>query len=113
MVYRSVAVAGLALVAFASVSQAQATGMPSFNAPHRAFARHEFGGTLSFPRGDVTGIEGQYRFGYKRFDIGLRGGIIDSEGGSDVILGVEGRGRVHHPLVGVVKAYHGLPLCPR
>lgn len=93
MVYRSVAVAGFALVAFASVSQAQATGMPSFNAPHRAFVRHEFGGTLSFPEGDVTGIEGQYRFGYKNWDIGLRGGIADADG-TYVLLGAEGRVRV-------------------
>lgn len=94
MMYRSVALTGLALVAFVAVSQAQATGMPSFNAPHRAFERHEFGGTLSFPEGDVTGIEGQYRFGYRNWDIGVRGGIADTDGGSYVLLGAEGRVRV-------------------
>ncbi|KPJ98241.1 MAG: hypothetical protein AMS20_16400, partial [Gemmatimonas sp. SG8_28] len=39
-------------------------------------------------------VEGQFRFGFKKFDIGLRGGIIDRDQGTDIVLGVEGRGRV-------------------
>jgi len=95
MMSRTVPFVVLALAASASAAAAQATFTPSYNAPYRAFEQHEFGGTFSFPDGGRDfALEGQYRFGYKRFDIGLRGGIIDSEGGSDVILGVEGRGRV-------------------
>jgi len=88
--------AAIALAFFASVASAQATFTPSYNAPYRAFKAHEFGGTFSFPDGGRDfAIEGQYRFGHGRFDIGLRGGLIDFDaGGSDVILGVEGRGRV-------------------
>lgn len=96
MTARSIGMAGLALVLAASTATAQATRTPSFNAPYRAFEKHEFGGTFSFPHGGRDfAIEGQYRFGHGRFDIGLRGGIIDSDaGGSDIVLGVEGRGRV-------------------
>jgi hypothetical protein len=94
MVRRLISLVAIALVATASTALAQATGMPSFNAPHRAFDRHEFGGTLSFPEGDLTGIEGQYRFGYQTFDIGLRGGILDTPGDTEVLLGAEGRVRV-------------------
>lgn len=72
----------------------QVTGTASFNAPYRAFTSHEFGGTLSFNSGDVTGIEGQYRFGYRAFDIGARGGIAITDGSDAVLLGAEGRGRV-------------------
>lgn len=73
---------------------AQATGTPSYNAPYRAFATHEFGGTLSFANGDRTGLEGQYRFGQGTWDVGLRGGILDTPGGTDVLLGASGRVRV-------------------
>jgi hypothetical protein len=63
------------------VSAAQVTGMPSFDAPYRAFAQHEFGATLSFPSSGGalgfpsggTGIEGQYRFGYQTFIVGATG----------------------------------------
>jgi hypothetical protein len=78
----------------ASPLAAQATGTPSYNAPYRAFADHEFGGTLSFANGDVTGLEGQFRFGQGTWDVGLRGGIVDTPGGTDVVLGGSGRVRV-------------------
>ena len=75
---------------------AQTTGTPSFNAPYRAFSKSEFGATLSFPKDANFGIEGQYRFGYERFDLGFRGGLIDLGSGapSDFVLGAEGRTRV-------------------
>jgi opacity protein-like surface antigen len=93
---RSFVLAAVALVLSASAAVAQATSTPSYNAPYRAFTTHEFGGTFSFPQGNRDfAIEGQYRFGHGRFDIGLRGGIVDIEaGGSDIVLGIEGRGRV-------------------
>jgi hypothetical protein len=96
MVTRSIGVAAVVLMAPVAIVAGQATFTPSYNAPYRAFTRHEFGGTFSFPDGGRDfAIEGQYRFGQGRIDVGLRGGIIDNDaGGSDVILGVEGRGRV-------------------
>ncbi|HET7039552.1 MAG TPA: hypothetical protein VFH97_06675 [Gemmatimonadales bacterium] len=89
----------LALAASAGTAAAQATFTPSFNAPYRAFGQHEFGATLSFLTGgllDATALEAQYRFGYRAFDIGVRGGMLFVEDpGEDVVLvGVEGRGRV-------------------
>lgn len=88
---------GLALVAVVlgqGTLAAQASFTPSFNAPYRAFEHYEFGGTLSLPDGPVDlGLEGQLRFGFKEFDIGFRGGVL-TNGGTDFIAGVEGRGRV-------------------
>ena len=73
---------------------AQATATPSFNAPYRAFTRHEFGGTVSFPEGGGTAIEGQYRFGYRQFDVGIRGGMHFIDVVADrILLGIEGRAR--------------------
>ncbi|MBI4500326.1 MAG: hypothetical protein HY700_04115 [Gemmatimonadetes bacterium] len=86
----------VAATLWASAGAAQTTGTPSFNAPYRAFARHEFGGTISFPSGiPDLGIEGQYRFGYQRFDLGFRAGVVTQTGGGNkIILGAEGRTRV-------------------
>jgi len=95
MIPRSVHITMIALVLSASAAAAQATFTPSYNAPYRAFETHEFGGTFSFPDGGRDfAIEGQYRFGHKKFDIGMRGGLIDYENGSDFVIGIEGRGRV-------------------
>lgn len=86
----------LALATTAGSVAAQATSTPSFNAPYRAFGQHEFGGTISFEDGGSTALEAQYRFGYRAFDIGLRGGMrfVDDPGEDMVLLGVEGRGRI-------------------
>jgi len=86
----------LALAASAGSAAAQATFTPSFNAPYRAFERHEFGGTISFEEGSSTSLEGQFRFGYRAFDIGVRGGVRfrDDPLEDMIILGVEGRGRL-------------------
>jgi hypothetical protein len=103
-----------AVVLTAGPAAAQATGTASFNAPYRAFDRYEFGGTLSFNEGDVIGVEGQLRFGYRMFDIGLRGGMLLVDVGDDaVVLGAEGRGRVlthteQFPLDGAIVAGLGL-----
>lgn len=74
----------------------QATLTPSFNAPYRAFSKHEFGATISFPTGADLALEGQYRFGYQNFDLGVRGGFVEPAGlgNSRVVLGAEGRGRM-------------------
>jgi len=80
----------------ASEAAAQATGMPSFNAPYRAFTRSEIGLVLSFPNGGGTGIEGAFRKSSGRFDIGFRGGMFDPGGAGSTFLlvGAEARQRV-------------------
>jgi hypothetical protein len=73
---------------------AQTTGMPSFNAPYRAFQRSEFGGVVSFPNGG-TGFEGVYRHADGRFDIGLRAGMWDPGAAKTFLLvGAEARQRI-------------------
>ncbi len=88
----------IASVISVSSAAAQAGGLPSFNAPYRAFVDHEAGFAVSFPGFDDAAVEGLYRFGRGRFDIGFRGGIwfIDNAAGSDevVALGVEARQRI-------------------
>jgi hypothetical protein len=96
---RVVTLVGLSLVLAAPAAVGQATFTPSYNAPFRSFEHNEFGGTFSFPDGAREyAVEGQFRFGYQKFDIGLRGGILGLEAAgvssTEVVLGVEGRGRV-------------------
>lgn len=87
---------GAALLALASEAVAQASGTPSFNAPYRAFTRSEIGVLLSFPEGGGKALEGAYRRGSGRFDIGFKAGFFDPEGAADasVLLGGEARQRV-------------------
>jgi hypothetical protein len=94
MVRGALAACAAALVVTAAGAQAQATGTPSFNAPYRAFEKHEFGATGSWIGFDNLGVEGQYRFGHKKFDIGVRGGYVDGAGGGSFVVGAEGRGQV-------------------
>ncbi len=88
----------IASVVSVSSAAGQASGFPSFNAPYRAFSDHEAGFAVSFPGWDDVAIEGLYRFGRGRFDIGIRGGILFIRKGfvSDeiVALGVEARQRI-------------------
>ncbi len=79
-----------------SNTAAQATGVPSFNAPYRAFRRSEIGLVLSFPNGGGTAFEGAYRLSSGKFDIGFRGGIFTPGGNlnSRLLLGAEARERV-------------------
>jgi len=82
--------------ALVSQAAAQATGMPSFNAPYRAFTRSEIGLVISFPNGGGTAFEGAYRMSSGKFDLGFRAGMLDFGGGSSTILllGAEARERV-------------------
>ncbi|HXV85959.1 MAG TPA: hypothetical protein VD793_04635 [Gemmatimonadales bacterium] len=88
----------LTLAGAATNAAAQATGTPSFNAPYRAFERHEFGGAISFNDFDAgTALEAVYRFASGEFDVGLRGGFLFSRplGQDEAFLaGAEGRYRV-------------------
>src|SRR2546426_10394513 len=92
----AVLVAVLAGPASPPAAGAQATGVPSFNAPYRAFHRSELGGVFSFPEGGGTGFEGVYRYASGKFDIGLRGGFFDPGGTAStvVLAGIEARERV-------------------
>ncbi len=88
----------IASVVSVSGAAAQASGLPSFNAPYRAFVGHEAGFVVSFPGLDDAAVEGLYRFGQGKFDFGIRGGIlfISNRGVNDeiVALGVEARQRI-------------------
>lgn len=88
-------IAGLAVSVVTSLG-AQTTGMPSFNAPYRAFQRSEFGAVVSFPDGSGTAFEGTYRYARGRFDIGVRAGMFDPGGAAKtkLLVGGEARQRV-------------------
>jgi hypothetical protein len=83
-------------VSLVSGAAAQSTGLPSFNAPYRAFSRSEIGLVLSFPNGGGTAFEGAFRKSSGKFDIGFRGGIFTpgGNGNSRLLLGAEARERV-------------------
>jgi hypothetical protein len=87
----------LAVPAVATRSAAaQATGLPTFNAPYRAFTRSELGAVLTFPDGGGTAFEGAYRMSSGKFDLGFRGGIFTPSGNADarLLIGAEARQRV-------------------
>lgn len=92
---------------------AQTTGTPVFMAPYRAFARAEFGASLSDP-GQGYALEGFYRFGTRRHDIGFRGGFRDHPSAETAVLaGIDLRTRVvdhstDFPLDGALTAGLGL-----
>ena len=86
----------LLLSLVATSAAAQATGLPSFNAPYRAFRRSELGLVLTFPNGGGTAFEGAYRMSSGKFDLGFRGGIFMPGGNLDaqLLVGAEARQRV-------------------
>jgi len=88
-------IAGL-LTSLAPRLGAQATGMPSFNAPYRAFQRSEFGVLADFPNGAGTAFEGVYRYAVSNFDVGFRAGMWDPGAccKTELLLGAEARERV-------------------
>jgi hypothetical protein len=88
----------IALVAVLGASglAAQATGMPLYNAPYRAFQRSEIGAAVSFPNSAGTAFLGMYRMASGKLDFGFQAGIWDPCSGckSVFVAGVEGRERV-------------------
>jgi hypothetical protein len=62
---------------------AQATGLPTFFAPTRAFASSEAGATLSRPGGDATGIELRLGAALNRTDFAFRLGFLDTGAAAD------------------------------
>jgi hypothetical protein len=77
----------------AADASAQATGLPTFFAPTRAFGRSEVGATLSRPGGGATGIELRLGAAVNRADLAFRLGYLDPGEGADGNWagGVEGR----------------------
>jgi hypothetical protein len=79
------------------ISAAQETGTPIFKAPYRAFLTHEIGANFSDPGEGVSyALEGFYRYGYRQFDLSVRGGFEDLNGsaGTRVLLGGDARAEV-------------------
>lgn len=96
---RNIAFLLLALLAAPAAvgrAAAQTTGVPSYNAPYRAFQRAEFGALLTFPNGGGTAFEGLYRIASGKFDVGVRGGLFDPGGAAKTVglVGGEARERV-------------------
>jgi len=48
----------------------------------------------SFSSAGDWSLEGFFGFGYRKFDLEARGGFIDNNAGTDVVLGISGRGRI-------------------
>jgi len=73
--------AGLTLLlGLTAPAAAQTLGTPVYMAPYRAFSSTEIGAAISDP-GNGFGLEGYYRYGSGKFDIGIRGGIISLDRG--------------------------------
>lgn len=84
----------IALLLAPATAAAQSTLTPVFAAPYRAFTRSEIGLSLSDMDG-ATGFEGFYKTGHQKWDVGFRGGFMDTNGGSSpLLLGVDGRTRL-------------------
>jgi hypothetical protein len=81
-------------MALGTPGAAQSTSTPVFLAPYRSFNRIEFGASLSDP-GPGLAVEGFYRFGHRRYDLGFRGGFADN-GASETqfLAGMDFRTRV-------------------
>lgn len=70
-------------VGLAADAAAQTVGTPVFMAPYRAFKTSELGASFSDP-GNGWALEGAYRIGVEKFDIGFRAGLWDWNGAGDV-----------------------------
>lgn len=85
--HRKLALLAALMATPAAFAAAQTVGTPVYMAPYRAFTTSEFGATFSDP-GHGWALEGAYRYGSGRFDIGLRGGFlsVDAAGDDDLYL---------------------------
>lgn len=88
----SVAVALTLLVS--GEAAAQTVGTPVFMAPYRAFTKYEFGGYISDPGGADWALEGFYRYGWKKNDVGFRLGLADFGDETRLLAGVDFRSRL-------------------
>jgi|SoiMethySBSTD1v2_1073268.scaffolds.fasta_scaffold267187_4 hypothetical protein len=94
---RKLVLLGVLATAGIANAAAQTVGTPVFMAPYRAFTKSEISGTFSDP-GAGWALEGAYRYGQDRFDVGFRAGIlnISNEGDDQIqfLAGVDVRFRV-------------------
>lgn len=88
------AVAALVLVIPAGAVSAQSTATAVFEAPYRAFTNYELGGYITWPSSENWALQGFYRWGWKKNDIGLIGGVVDVADGTRGTLGADFRARV-------------------
>jgi len=79
---RKLALLGVLLSGLVATTSAQTVGTPVFMAPYRAFTKSEISGTFSDP-GAGWALEGAYRYGQERFDIGFRAGILNFSSDTD------------------------------
>jgi len=102
---RVIATAWVSTTLLAVGAAAQATGLPAFHAPTRAFGDSETGFAVSRPGGGVTGLELRLGFALDEADLALRGGYVDRGGNADGdwVAGLEGR-------IPVLGASSGFPL---
>lgn len=95
---RKLALLGVLVLGAAVDAAAQTVGTPVFMAPYRAFTKSEISGTFSDP-GAGWALEGAYRYGQGRFDVGFRAGILNYNDSNDedavqFLAGVDVRFRV-------------------
>lgn len=88
---RNLTLALLITAGAASLAGGQTLGTPVYMAPYRAFSTMELGGMLADP-GAGFALEGAYRYGTGKFDIGIRAGIlsVDRPGGGNDSYGLIG-----------------------
>ena len=75
-------------------AEAQTVGTPVFMAPYRAFTKFEVGGYISDPGGASWALEGFYRYGWKKNDVGFRLGVEDVGDNTVVLVGADFRSRL-------------------
>ena len=95
---RKLILIGALLAGVTAESVAQTVGTPVFMAPYRAFTKSEISGTFSDP-GAGWALEGAYRYGQNKFDVGFRAGILnytnsESDDAVQFLAGVDVRFRV-------------------
>jgi hypothetical protein len=79
---RNVCRLGVLVTLAAPSLPAQTVGTPVYLAPYRAFTTVELGAAVSDP-GNGFALEGYYRYGSGKFDVGIRGGLLSYDAGPD------------------------------
>lgn len=82
------------VVVSTGAAEAQTVGTPVFMAPYRAFQSYEFGGYISDPGSASWAVEGFYRYGWRKNDVGFRLGLADFGDNTRLLLGADFRSRL-------------------
>jgi len=91
---RLLGLAAALVVLGSGTAAAQTVGTPVFMAPYRAFHSYELGGYVSDPGGADWALEGFYRYGWNKNDVGFRIGLADFGSTTRLLLGADFRSRV-------------------